>query len=81
MLLFFFLYLIEYSQRNINMPQRNVKFLIKIFFLFSLIFLLIFALCISVSLLLGVRWFYDVYFLCELYLLSLKIFIFASFKN
>ena len=54
MLLFFFLYLIEYSQRNINMPQRNVKFLIKIFFIFSLIFLLIFALCISVSLLLGI---------------------------
>ena len=52
-----------------------------IYFFFSLIFLLIFTLCIFVSLLLRVKWFYDVYLLCELYFLSLKIFIFVSFKN
>ena len=42
-----------------------------VFFFFSLIFLLVFALCIC-FLLLGIKWFYDVYLLCELYLLSLK---------
>ena len=48
-------------------------------FSFSLIFLLIFALCIFVSL--RYPMVYDVYLFCELYLLSLKIFIFVSFKN
>ena len=49
MLLFFFLYLIKYSQRNVCVTM--------IIFFFSLIFVLIFALCIHVSLLLGVWWF------------------------
>ena len=69
MLLFlFFLHLTKYSQRNVKL---------------SLYFFLLpcissdFCLCIFVFLLLGV---YDIY-LCELYLLSLKIFIFVSFKN
>ena len=43
-------------------------------------FLLIFALCIFVSLLLRYLMIYHVYLLCELYLLWLKIFIFVSFK-
>ena len=48
-----------------------------VYFFFSLIFLLIFALhiCFFVVRCLMV---YDVYLLCELYLLSLKIFIFVS---
>ena len=50
-----------------------------IYFFFSLIFLLVFALCIFVSLLRCLM-VYDVYLLCELYLSSLKIFIFVSFK-
>ena len=49
MLLLFFLNLIKYSQRNVNMSPYDY-----IFFCFSLISLLIFALCIFVSLLLGV---------------------------
>ena len=44
-----------------------------------LIFLLIFALCIFVSLLLRCLMVYDVYLLCELCLLSLKIFLLVSF--
>ena len=52
MLLFlFFLHLVNYSQRNVNMSHYDY------IFLFSLIFLLIFALCILVSLVLGVCWF------------------------
>ena len=75
MLLFlFFLRLIKYSERNVNMSHYDY------IFFFSLIFLLIFALCIFVSLLLRCLIFYDVYFLCELYLLSLKTFTFFS-KN
>ena len=50
-------------------------------YIFFLIFLLIFALCIFVSLLLRCLMVYDVYLLCELYLLSLKRFIFVSFKK
>ena len=50
-----------------------------IYFFFSHI-ILIFALCIFVSLLLRCPVVYDVYLFCELYLLSLKIFIFVSFK-
>ena len=49
MLLLFFLHLIKCSQRNFNMPHYDY-----IFFCFSLISLLIFALGIFVSLLLGV---------------------------
>ena len=49
-------------------------------FFFSFMCLLIFALCIFVSLLLRCLMVYDAFLLCELYLLSLKIFIFASFK-
>ena len=75
MLLFlFFLCLIKHSQRNVNMFHYDYVLL------FSLVFLLIFALCIFVSLLLRCVMVYDVYLLCELYLLSLKIFIFVSFK-
>ena len=48
-------------------------------FFFSLIFLLVFALCIFVYWLMCLK-VDDVYLLCELYLLSLKIFIFVSFK-
>ena len=44
MLLLFFLHLIKCSQRNFNMPHYDY-----IFFCFSLISLLIFALCIFVS--------------------------------
>ena len=44
------------------------------------LFLLIFALC-SLFLVVRCLMIYDVYFLCELYLLSLKIFILVSFKN
>ena len=50
-----------------------------IYFFFSLIFLMIFALCIFVSLLLKCLVVYHVS-LCELYLLLLKILIFVSFK-
>ena len=75
MLLFlFFLHLIKYSQRNVNMSHYDY------IFFFSLIFLLIFTLDIFASLLLRCLIFYDIYFLCELYLLSLKTFIFFS-KN
>ena len=53
MLLFlFFPHLIKYSQKNVIMSHYDC-----IFFSFSLIFLLIFALWILVSLLLGVWWF------------------------
>ena len=51
-----------------------------IYFSFSLIFLLNFAPCFFVSLLRYLM-VYDVYLFCEFYLLSLKIFIFVSFKN
>ena len=47
-------------------------------FFFSLIYLLIFILCIFVVWCLMVN---DVYLLCELYLISLKMLIFVSFKN
>ena len=53
MLLFlFFLHLIKYSQKNVIVSHYDC-----IFFSFLLIFLQIFALCIFVSLLLGVWWF------------------------
>ena len=48
LLLLFFLHLIKYSQRNVNMSHCDYMFS------FSLIFLLIFALCVFVSLFLGV---------------------------
>ena len=74
MLLFlFFLYLIKYSQRNINMSHYDYTY-------FS--FLLYFLILLHVSLFLVVRCLmvYNVYLLCELYLLSLKIFIFFHLK-
>ena len=75
MLLFlFFLHLIKYSQRNVNMSHYDY------IFFFSFIFLLIFPLCIFVSLLIRYLMVYDIYLLCELLLLSLKIFIFALKK-
>ena len=46
MLLLFFIHLVKYSQRNVNMSMI-------IYFFFSLIFLLLFALCIF-PLLLGI---------------------------
>ena len=66
MLLLFFIHLIKYPQRNVNMSHYDC-----IFFLFPYIssgFCFMY-LCF---LLLGIKWFYDVYLLCELYLLSLK---------
>ena len=75
MLLFlFFLHLIKYSQRNVNVSYYD-----NIYIYFSLIFLLIFALYILVSV--RCLMFYDLYLLCELYLLSVKIFIFVSLKT
>ena len=75
MLLFlFFLHLIKYSQRNVNVSHYD-----NIYIYFSLIFLLIFALYILVSV--RCLMFYDLYLLCELYLLSVKIFIFVSLKT
>ena len=71
----FFLHLIKYSQRNVNMSHYDY-----IFFLFPSIssdFCFMY-LCFFVVRYLMV---YDAYLLCELYLLSLKIFIFESFKN
>ena len=66
MLLFlFFLHLIKYSQKLVCLSMI-------IYFFFSLICLLIFALCIFVSLLLRCLMVYDVYLLCEFNNLSLK---------
>ena len=73
MLLFlFFLHLIKHSQRNVGMSHYDY-----IFFLFPYIssafcfmYLSFVVRCLTV---------YGSYFLCELYLLSLKILIFVSF--
>ena len=76
MLLFlFFFHLIKYSQKNVSMSHYDY-----IFFLFPFIssdFCFMY-LCFFVVRYLMV---YDVYLLCELYLLSLKIFIFVSLKK
>ena len=76
MLLFLFiLHLIKYSQRNVNMSHYDY-----IFFLFPYVssdFYFMY-LCFFV-----VRYpvVYDIYLLCELYPLSLKILIFISLKK
>ena len=71
MLLFLlFLYLIKYSQRNVNMSHYNY-----IFFLFPYIYS---DFLLYLCLLLRCLMIYDVYH-CELYLSSLEIFI-ISFK-
>ena len=58
----FFLHLIKYSQRNVN--KSHYAYI----FFFSLIFLLMFALCIFVSLLLRCLMLYDVLFMnCTFY--------------
>ena len=76
MLLFLiFLHLIKYSQRNINMFHQDYIFFLLPYISsdFCFTYLCFFVLrCLMV---------YDVYLLCELYLLSLKIFIFVSFKT
>ena len=76
MLLFlFFLHLMKYSQRNVSMSHYEY-----IFFLFPYIssdFCFMY-LCLFIVVCLMI---YDVYLLCQLYLLSLKIFLFVSFKK
>ena len=69
-----FLNLIKYSQRNVNMSHCDY-----IFFPFPYISY-DFCFISFVSLLLKWLVVYDVSLLCELYLLSLKILIFVSFK-
>ena len=76
MLLFlFFLHLIKYSQRTINMSHYDYIFFLfpNIFSDFCFMYLCFFAVrCLII---------YDVYLFCDFYLLSLKIFIFVSFKK
>ena len=74
LLCLFFLHLIKYSQRNVNMSHYDY-----IFFLFPdsssdfcFMYLCFFVRCLMV---------YDVHLFCELYLLSLQIFLCVSFKN
>ena len=71
-----FLHLIKYFQRKVNMPHCNYIYI----FLFPYIssdFCFMY-LCFFVVKHLMI---YYVYLLCKLYLLSLKMFIFVSFKN
>ena len=76
MLLFlFFLHLIKYSQRNVNMFHYDY-----IFFLFPYISSDFYCMCLCFFI---VRYpiVYDIYLLCELYPLLSKILIFISLKK
>ena len=71
-LILFFLHLIKYSQRNVTCHYDYIFFLFSYMsYDFCCMYLCFFVVKVSV---------YDVCLLCELYLLSLKIFIFVSFK-
>ena len=73
-LFLFFPHLIKYSQRTINMSHYDY-----IFFLFPYIFS---DFCFMHLCFFAVRYLIIyVYLFCEFYLLSLKIFIFVSFKK
>ena len=71
----FFLHLIKHSQRNVDVSYGDYIFFLfpYISFDFCFMYLCFFAVrCLII---------YDVYLFCDFYLLSLKIFIFVSFKK
>ena len=74
LLFLFFMHLIKFSQRNVNISHYDYIFLFP-YISFDFCFMYLYFIIISCLMV------YDVYLLCELYLLSLKIFIFVSFKK
>ena len=74
MLLFlFYLHLIKYFQKNVNMSHYDNIFF-PLYFFWFLLYVSLFLCCYVFN---G----YDVYLLCEWYLFSLKIFIFCFIKK
>lgn len=70
-LFLFSLHLIKYSQRNVKCLTMIIIFSFPLYFFWFLLYIYIFVRCLMV---------YDVSLLCELYLLSLKIFFFVPFN-
>ena len=75
MLLFlFFLHLIKYSEKDVNISHYYIFYSFPFYFFWFLLYVsqFLYVKCLMV---------YDVYLLSALYLFSLKIFIFVSFNN